>query len=385
MNAYTSSKATSVARIGQLAARAERWMMDQAFPFWAERTPDPAGGFHERLDLDGQPVTGEPSRVRLQARMAYTFALAADMGWDQEQARRLSLRGVDTLVQHCRREDGLFGKLVQPGRGLVDDTAEAYDTAFALLAFATVEKAFGSAGEAGSALSQTIESLLRRETSEGGYRERLPAPQIREQNPHMHLTEASLAWFEATGDQHALDRAKTIIAFVREQFWDDASGLLLEYSGGPSPDNRTEAGHMFEWVWILGRLRALTGEAPLGFMQALHSGGMRLLEGLDYLPLSQHCDGSVREAKQRTWGPTEKLKAHIAMWHAAPDDELLMLIANSAEGLFQDHVEQAIPGAWIDAIAPDRSPLITDITPATGYHIFLAFRELIDLSSELKA
>lgn len=370
-----------------LATRAQHWMLDDAFPFWAERTPDPAGGFYERLDLEGAPVTGEPSRVRLQARMVFTFALAAEMGWDRDRALELVERGIATLTQDCRRSDGLYGRLVQPGHGLVDDAAETYDTAFALLAFAAAYRVFGleSARDAGADLSQAIEHHLKLGAGQSGYRERLPVPSIREQNPHMHLTEASLAWFEATKDEIALKRALAIIGFVQDEFFDADAGMLLEFSGGTGPHNRIEAGHLFEWVWILGRLRQVSGHSREDFADALHDGGMQLLEGLDYLPLSQHCDGTVREAVQRTWGPTEKLKAHIAHWRVHRTDALAQLALDSAQGLFADHVEGAIKGAWVDAISPDRRPLITDITPATGYHIFLAFQELIGFAEELNA
>lgn len=373
-------------RIDALAERARGWMLEQAFPFWADRAPSPDGGFVERLDLSGNPVRGEASRVRLQARMVYIFALAAMLGWDRARAQALTEHGLACLDQDCRREDGLFGRMVVPGSGLVDDTAETYDTAFALLAYATAYRAFAlpQALRSGALLNDTIETLLARPPEEGGYAERLPMPQRREQNPHMHLTEASLAWFAASGDERALHRAQACAEFVQRDFVDPASGWLLEYDGGPGAENRTEAGHMFEWVWILGELQRASGAPQLDRMRGFHDGALRLVDGLGYLPLSQTCDGAVREAVQRTWGPTEKLKAHIALWRSAPSLALLGQIAETAEGLFADHVHGAVPGAWIDRIAPDRSPLIDDITPATGYHIFLAFKELIDLSAEMK-
>ena len=367
-----------------IARRAEQWMLNDAFGFWAQRAPDPNGGFYEKLDLQGHGIDGLNSRVRLQARMVFTFALTADLGWDRERSKALALRGIETLTKECRRGDGLYGKIVRTGEGLVDDAAETYDSAFALLAFSTAFKVFAlpAAEQAAKDLSAAIERELKH--SDGGYRERLPAPPVREQNPHMHLAEASLAWFEASGDQASLDRVQDIVTFLQGQFADEASGQLLEYSGGLSADNRIEVGHLFEWVWILGRLKQLTGEAPEVFAASLHDCAIRLIDGLDYLPLSQKCDGSVREARQRTWGATEKLKAHITMWRMQPSDELAALVVETAQAMFADHVDGALPGAWIDEIAPDKTSLITDITPATGYHIFLACKELIDFAAELE-
>lgn len=386
MTVMPISNLAMIARIDALSNRAQAWMLEEAFPFWAERAPSSGGGFVERLDLAGSPIAGEPSRVRLQARMVFSFALAAQLGWDRAKCRDLVEHGLDCLTADCRRNDGLFGKIVVPGKGLLDDTAETYDNAFALLAFASASQTFGiePARQSGTELNAAMDALLRRPQSEGGYAERLPAPVLRSQNPHMHLTEASLAWFAATGDEASLHRAQKTAQFVIDRFFDPNLAMLLEHDGGPSPDNRMEAGHMFEWVWILGELARATGASQRANMAAFHAGGMKLLSGLDYVPLSHDCDGSVREPLQRTWGLSEKLKAHIALWRVAPSRELLTHIADTAEQVFADHVDPAIPGAWVDRIAPDRTPLVEDITPATGYHIFLAFKELIDLAGELK-
>ncbi|NVD44618.1 AGE family epimerase/isomerase [Qipengyuania atrilutea] len=368
-----------------LSERARGWMLDSAFPFWAERTPSPDGGFYERLDLTGEGIPGEPSRVRLQARMGFTFALAADLGWDRDRSIELTRRSVETLTRDCRREDGLYGAMVRPGSGLTDDTPETYDNAFALLAFATATRVFAmdEAREAGEALVAAIERELKRPETEGGYAERLPVPDVRTQNPHMHLTEASLAWYEATSDEASLKRAEDLAAFVHDHFYRADLGLLVEKSGVPDAENHVEAGHLFEWVWILGRLRDLGGTPPEGFASNLHEGGMRLLEGLGYLPLSQGLDGSVREAFQRTWGPTEKLKGHIAHWREHPSPELAERIVATCEALFADHVDGALPGAWIDKVGPEKASLIEDITPATGYHIFLALQEFMAFAREI--
>ena len=386
----TREQAASAPKLAHaLAVDARRWMLEQSFPFWANRAVDPAGGYYERLDLAGHGIAGEDSRVRLQARMGFTFALAAEMGWDRARALELTQRSLDVLTRDCRRDDGLYGRIVRPGQGLVDDTPETYDNAFALLTFATATRVFGlaEARDAGAALSLAIDDRLKRgdgaKQSEGGYAERLPVPDVREQNPHMHLTEASLAWFEATGDVAAMERAQHLVSFTQKRFFRDEPGLLVELDGVPDAENRVEAGHLFEWVWILGRMRELNGSPPQGLMAKLHDGGMRLLDGLDYLPLSQNLDGSVREAIQRTWGPTEKLKGHIALWRMQPSDDLAAQIVTTAEDMMADHVRDALPGAWIDKIGPDRQSMIEDITPATGYHLFLALKEFIDFAETL--
>ena len=61
--------------------KAEDWLLTQALPFWAAKTSSPEGGFYERHALNGEGILHEDSRVRLQARQTYCFALAAGIGW----------------------------------------------------------------------------------------------------------------------------------------------------------------------------------------------------------------------------------------------------------------------------------------------------------------
>ena len=364
------------------ASKAKSWLFDQSFPFWAHHNVAESGGFYERHDLSGRGIAGEDSRVRLQARQTYCFSLAAGLGWNIEKSEQLAQRGVDVLINDCRRTDGLYGLRVQPGKGLTNADAETYDCAFALLAFSTawhylkIPKAL----EAGEQLSKIIDDVLRRSNQQGGgYTERLPAPERREQNPHMHLCEASLAWYEATGDLAALERAKAIASFVELTFWDSDLNILKEFDT-PDDVNHIEIGHMYEWVWILHRLRKLSGEPLLPFATQLYASAQKLQSLNDYLPLASFCNGEVKDARQRTWGLTEALKAHVAMAEHHSTENNLRDIVDVTSSLFSDHLDQDIPGAWIDVISPSGDPLVKDITPATGYHIFLAFADLIAFS-----
>ena len=374
-------------QIADLAHRAELWMLNNAFPFWAERGVNPDGGFFERLDMDGFGIRDEDSRVRVQARMAISFTIAAELGWEPDRSKSLARRALDVLVNDCRRPDGLYGKMVRPSLGLTDDTAMAYDTAFALLSFAMAYRTFGwdSARDAGEQLSQAIDQHLMRTPEEGGAAETLPTPTIRTQNPHMHLTEASLAWFEVTGETRSLERAQSIVSFVESRFYRDDLGLLVEEFDIPDQSNRAEAGHMLEWVWILGQMAKATRAKPHPLAAALYTKAQRLLDGLDYIPLAQDLDGKVLKAQQRSWSVAEKLKAHITIWRLDHDLEIAEQIVTAGKQMFADHIVGALPGAWVDEIDPNSNSLIKDITPATGYHVFQAFQELIRFSEEFSA
>jgi len=359
------------------------WLFQRAFPFWAEVTVNPDGGFYERHTLDGKGIRGEDSRVRLQARQTYCFALAAELGWERETSRQLVERGLDVLINDCRRSDGLYGTRVKPGSGLTNANAETYDCAFALLAFSTAWRALKieRARVAGMALREAITQKLKNK-SQGGYYERLPAPSIREQNPHMHLCETFLAWYEASGEEQSLKDAKDVAEFVQTQFWNADADVLFEFDCSAS-DNHVEIGHLYEWVWILHRLRKLSGQPLMPFAHDLYASALRWDARQPYLPLASNSDGTVKTAKQRTWGLTEALKAHIA--HSGEIEQSLVTqrIISTSQALFDDHLNSAISGGWTDEISPDGEPLADWMTPATGYHIFLAFAEYLQFARSL--
>ena len=60
-------------------------MIEHSLPLWSGAGWDPvAGGFVERLDIEGRADRAAPRRVRVQARQIYCFAKAAQMGWYPE-------------------------------------------------------------------------------------------------------------------------------------------------------------------------------------------------------------------------------------------------------------------------------------------------------------
>ena len=94
---------------------------------------DPAGGFHERLAQNGEPLV-EPRRSRVNPRQAYCFAVAPSLGWRGDSAA-LVKHALDYFVARYQRPDGLFRTLVAADGSSLDDRALLYDQAFGLLAF----------------------------------------------------------------------------------------------------------------------------------------------------------------------------------------------------------------------------------------------------------
>ena len=362
------------------AQKARDWMLDASIPFWANHGVHPVLGFRERLTMAGEPIEDSDTRVRLQARQTFCFAFAEIMGWSDPRAKELVARGIETLTSHCQREDGLYGARMSYAGGLSNASADLYDTAFALLAFSWAARtgAAGAADAAGAA-SQAIETVLKRPASEGGYREALPAPELRLQNPHMHLFESSLALFEATGDETALARATGIESLLETRFLQTGTGALREVFApdwGPAEGDRLEAGHQYEWVWLMGERARLTGKPVSRAAESLYANALKLTGANGEVALSHTLDGDVLDATERTWGLTEALKAHLARIEQGENAAIAHAI-QSFDRMWARHVDPAPEGGWLDKYGPDGAPNMTDMTAATGYHIYVAIAELI--------
>lgn len=374
----------TISALERRAREAQSWLMDACFPLWSEVGIDHQL-FRERLDLSHKPIDSEITRVRVQARQTYLFALASKMGWNQNRALDLIQLGVNALTGPCLRPDGLAGKLLDAQTGeLTDDSADLYDTAFVLYALAEVSHL----SETSHAVSETSQKILAaldahlKDAAHGGYAERLPAPDQRLQNPHMHLFEACLALHKATGDAEHLQRARDIHTLCQTKFLGADDGLLGErFKRDWSPEegdahDMIEPGHQFEWVWLMHTFAKRTvSDAPKSMIH-LYNFACSTLDSEGRAIQEIRRDGSPVDASRRTWTQTEALKAHLALAERGDGDAATRAIF-SFDILMDEYLTPE--GGWIDRYDGDGQIMAKDMPASTGYHVGLAFDELIRL------
>src|SRR6202011_3218551 len=165
---------------------------EHSLPLWSgEGWDSAAGGFVERLDIEGRADRAAPRRVRVQARQIYCFAKAARMGWYPE-GREIAIKGLEYLLAKAKSPDGRpgFVHLLGPDGSAINLARDTYDHAFVLLALATVFQLGGDVqvGDEIKSLVAFLDTSLR--SPHGGFLEGIPAKLPRRQNPHMHLFEA---------------------------------------------------------------------------------------------------------------------------------------------------------------------------------------------------
>ena len=352
------------------------WLLRDAYPLWAELGPDRArGGWHDRLDLAGDPVLG-PQRARVQARQAWTFAQAPALGWAGPWREAMTW-GLEALETRFRRPDGLYRSLAPP-RGPPSDHAELYDQAFVLLALSAAHQA----GEPGA--NAAAESLLGRLAPHGGGGFKELSGDALLANPNMHLFEAFLSWAQAGGGTVWSALADRQAQLAHTRLIDLDSGALTEDFGSdwtaPSDPaaRRVEPGHQFEWAWLLLKWCQVAGR-PQDLRTALHLIALAEQSGCDASRgvAVNELDGELtpRDLTARLWPQTERLKANIAA-AAVTDDPACWAAAETAARTILRYLAVPRAGLWRDRM-DEAGRFIEEPAPASSfYHLVLAIREL---------
>lgn len=350
----------------------DHWLKHHALPLWWESGADhQRGGFHEAIRHDGTVVT-EPRRARVQARQSYVYAIAGTMGWDgpwQEGAAH----GLAYLDAHFRKENGLYA-IEANAEGHITNPAEMlYEQAFVLMASAHAARVLPARSVAyGERARALLAALQPRRLPAGGFLEHGARPYL--SNPHMHLFEAMLAWFETDGDTCWLDVAREIAALSLTRFIDTDALCLREYFSAdwtPAPGNdghSVEPGHQFEWAWLLERWARIAKEARAHTLaRRLFEVGLKGIDPARNVAIDEMDDGfAPRRATARLWVQTERLKAALIL----SEDEQGVAAAAS----LWRYLDTPIPGLWHDRLRVDGG-FIDEPAPASSlYHITCAIQ-----------
>ena len=366
-------------------AAISRWLFDDALPFWREHGVDRLhGGFAEDLHLDGANRGSEFKRTRVQARQIYVFAHAHLLG--VSGARELAEHGYRFLVSKAWQGDhaGWARKLTVDGR-VLDPTPDLYDHAFVLFALSWLFRATGEREvlDRCQATADFIEAHLRN-TSGLGYVNALPASGPRLQNPHMHLLEAALSAFEATGHERYLKIADEIVTLFCDRLFDERTGTLPEHFDdlllplGGRGEATVEPGHHFEWAWLLSSYQRITGRDLRAYARALVGFAERY--GVDQRTgavfAAVRNDGVSVDRSERIWPAAERLQAAVAMFELDRQSPMAV-VTQSGNRLLQNHLAVTPAGAWMDQLSGDCAPKSSRIPASTLYHLMVAFTEVL--------
>lgn len=302
-----------------------RWLVNEAdslLAFYEPELIDAKGGF-ANLDVGGRPLASDRVRpLHETTRMVHCFAIAHLLG--RPGSADIVDHGVRAIRERHRdaAHGGYFWSFDDDGPRERDKLA--YGHAFVLLAAASAKCVGHPDADALIAdISEVIETRFW-DRAHGASAEEFrddwtPFSDYRGQNANMHLTEALMAAFEATGERSYLDKAESIADLVirrsagahdwrvPEHYRADWS-VDRDYKGSDMfrPFGATP-GHALEWtrlclqLWALGgrRLAWLPEAARALFKRALAEGWDQARGGVYY---TLEWSGAPR-VRDRLWWP----------------------------------------------------------------------------------
>jgi mannose/cellobiose epimerase-like protein (N-acyl-D-glucosamine 2-epimerase family) len=362
----------------EIVSQLKALMIEHTLPLWAGAGWDKArGGFYERLRDDGHADMEAPRRVRVQARQIYSYATAARLGWF-DQGRSIALEGLEYLLAKARRPDGGYAHMLALDGSVTDDRRDSYDHAFVLLALASVY-ALTKDAQVRSEIDLALRFLdSKLKSPHGGALEGVPHALPRRQNPQMHLFEAMIALYEATGEAQFQNRAGDYFGLFVANLFDQRTQTLGEYfeeDWAPVPPAVVEPGHQAEWVWLLRGFERNTG-CPTGrFRSALLTSALRYTDPASGCLVDEgNTAGNVTRSTRRLWPQTEIAKAWIAQAETSEEGAEQKALEALAR-LEQNYLRHPVRGAWYDQFDANGTSLVKEIPASSFYHVICAIAE----------
>lgn len=347
-----------------------------AFDVWASAAWDETkGGFVEKLNLQGQPDLYAERRVRVQARQVFSFAKAIEIGWPgAARAHELVSQGADYIDSKLRHPDGGWVHTVHRDGTPADDRRDLYDHALLIFAGSVAYDVTGNRTAlkiAEDAIS-FIDSALKDDTH-GGWFEGIPTAVPRRANPHMHLLEAMLAFYAATGRQDALSRAAEIVRLFETRFFNPANDVMAEFFTHDwrieTPDSETifEPGHHYEWATLLYQYESLTGHDTGSWRRRLiqRADATGLNSETEFARNAVRANGEIVNGNSRLWHQLEKFRTQLIHYGTkSPTDPIEFLLK-----MRKTFLDTGPTGGWVDEVDATNRPITSDVPASMLYHL----------------
>jgi len=369
--------------------------------FYHPRALDPEGGFFHYFRDDGSIYDASRRHLVSSTRFVFNYAMAArefDRP-DYLEAARWGLRYLRDM--HRNADTGGYAWTIRDGM-VEDATNHCYGVAFVLLAYASALKA--GIEEARPWIAETWD-LLESHYWEAGanlYRDEASAAWVfstyRGQNANMHMCEAMLAAFEASGEQRYLERAMLLAHRMTVEQAGLAGNLVWEHYDTQwqvdwdyNRDNPKhlfrpwgfQPGHQTEWAKLL---LILDRHAPQAWLvpTARHLFDTAVAHSWDTdtggLVYGFAPDGTVCDDDKYFWVQAESLAAAARLAQRTGESvywgwyERLWAYAWKH---FVDHEH----GAWYRILDRDNRKYSDEKSPAgkTDYHTMGACYEVLNL------
>ncbi|WP_022868974.1 AGE family epimerase/isomerase [Schaalia vaccimaxillae] len=362
--------------------------------FYQPNVCDPEGGYNY-LDATGEPLADQGKQLWTSARMLHCFSLAHMLG--REGAARIVEHGLDYFLTGVGRDHKYGGWFATVGGRNPSDRKELYGQAHVLLA---ASSALQAGFERGRELIDAALDVINRhywrdaegrcvEAFDRTFTELDP---YRGQNANMHLTEAFLAAYEATGDEVLLERAVRIGEHIAgdaaanedgawrlcEHFAEDWTPLLEYNVDDPRHPFRpygSQPGHWLEWAKLMMQMRGLGVDVDWLLPAAANLFKGAMVEGWQPgggFVYTVGWDGAPIVEERFFWEPAEGVGAARFLYAATGDCSY----ADDYRTIWQyaaDHFRDLQGGSWFPELNAANEPVsITWEGKPDLYHAFQA-------------
>ncbi|GGO64832.1 AGE family epimerase/isomerase [Bowmanella pacifica] len=343
--------------------------------FYTDKVVDTSGGYHQNFLDDGRLFDTHFKQLVSSTRIIVNYATAG-MLFGRQDYLGIARHGLNYLEKvHFQAESQTYAWTLDNHQPL-DMTQQAYGYAFVLLAYAAARKSGLVSDD--SKLLMVYDLLETRfwQAEYGLYADEISASgelsDYRGQNANMHLCEAMLAAYEATGLSQFLERAKLLAHNIAVRQADLTDGLVWEhYTPNFEPDweyNKEDPknlyrpwgfqpGHQTEWTklllilhrhapqdWQVQRAKSLFDRA---YQQAWDAQQGGLVYGFD--PQGNWCDDD-----KYFWVQAESFAAAAMLYKVTGDEKYL----TRYQALWQyswEHMVDHQYGAWFRVLRRDNS------------------------------
>jgi sulfoquinovose isomerase len=361
-----------------------RWLTEhreQLLDFYQPHVVDPSGGY-SWLNDDGAPLPRHGHPLWLGARMLHVFSIASLLG--RPGAFDVAQHGADFYRHGAGRDAAHGGWFSSVGGDEANDAKELYGLAHVLLAGSSARQAGVTGGD--DLISEATELIDRHYwleqdglCLEAYDRAFTTLDPYRGQNANMHMTEACIAAFEATGESAYLERATRIARFIARPALGEAVGSrgpwrLAEHfdeAWKPLPDYNIDepkhpfrpygslVGHWLEWAKLCLQLHGLGVDedwlVPTAerLFEAAVSEGWQANGGFVY---TVDWEGRPVVRDRYFWGPAEAVGAARYLAGATGKDEYLRWY-ETFWAFSREHFIDPGNGSWFHELDPQNRPM----------------------------
>ena len=358
--------------------------------FYSPRVVSPEGGFYGGFTDSGECLSPNSRQLVGSARYVFNYATAYRL-YGEPKHLEWAIWGLDFLTNSHRQANGGYAWLLEDG-DVVDSRVMAYGHAFVLLAAASCLRAgISSAAETMNEVYDFMETYFWDAAAGAYYDERDASLKTlspyRGQNANMHMCEALLAAWQASGEVKFLDRAEGLAEKFAIELAAHSGGQIWEHYGPDwtvdmeynidNPNDRYrpwgfQVGHQTEWTKLLLILNAerpnakWVAKAKALYDWALEAGWDSANGGIVY---GLAPDGRICSGEKHFWVQAESFAAAWRLYKATNDEKYL----NDYNRIWQwswDHMVDHEYGAWFRVRNRDGSAINNQKSPLgkTDYH-----------------